>query len=58
DRPGALRAAQRLAAATRRLHPRRLRGPGRAWTASRDLPTFPEQSFRDWWTRNRDDRQP
>jgi hypothetical protein len=21
-----------------------------AWTAMRDLPEVPEQSFRDWWT--------
>jgi L-lactate dehydrogenase complex protein LldF len=24
-------------------------GPLRAWTAARDLPPVPEQSFRDWW---------
>ncbi|MFA4927771.1 MAG: lactate utilization protein B [Patulibacter sp.] len=24
-------------------------GPLRAWSRSRDLPTVPEQSFRDWW---------
>jgi L-lactate dehydrogenase complex protein LldF len=47
--PGWLRRGQRLAARTRRLHPRTLPGPGRAWTDSRDLPVVPPQSFRDWW---------
>ncbi|MEE4542292.1 lactate utilization protein B [Streptomyces sp. V4-01] len=47
--PGALRQGQRLAARTRRLHPRTLPGPGKAWTGSRDLPAVPPQSFRDWW---------
>ena len=26
-------------------------GPLRGWTASRDLPPVPEESFRDWWRR-------
>ncbi|KNB53822.1 lactate utilization protein B [Streptomyces caatingaensis] len=51
--PGALRSGQRLAARLRRLRPRRLPGPGRAWTDSRDLPEVPEESFRDWWARTR-----
>ncbi|MEU6674669.1 lactate utilization protein B [Streptomyces sp. NPDC046925] len=50
-RPGALRAAQRLASGTRRLHPRTLPGPGRAWSATRDLPKVPAEPFRDWWRR-------
>ncbi|MFD9302791.1 lactate utilization protein B [Streptomyces sp. NPDC060048] len=49
DRPGALRAGERLLARARRLRPRRLPGPGRAWTDSRELPELPAQSFRDWW---------
>jgi L-lactate dehydrogenase complex protein LldF len=49
--PGALGQGQRLASRTRRLHPRRLPGPGRAWTATRDLPQVPGESFRDWWQR-------
>ncbi|MFJ4483074.1 LutB/LldF family L-lactate oxidation iron-sulfur protein [Streptomyces longwoodensis] len=49
--PGALRAGQRLASRTRRLHPRTLPGPGRAWTGSRDLPAVPPEPFRDWWQR-------
>ncbi|WP_037569196.1 lactate utilization protein B [Phaeacidiphilus oryzae] len=49
--PAALGAGQRLAARTRRLHPRSLPGPGRAWSATRDLPRFPAESFRDWWQR-------
>ncbi|MFI1158528.1 lactate utilization protein B [Streptomyces sioyaensis] len=53
DHPGALRTGERLAARTRRLHPRRLPGPGRAWSATRDLPEVPAESFRDWWQRTR-----
>ncbi len=47
--PALLAAVQWAAAATRRLHPKRLPGPGRAWTASRDLPDVPAESFRRWW---------
>ncbi|MBZ9599152.1 lactate utilization protein [Streptomyces erythrochromogenes] len=53
DRPAALRAGERLLARARRLAPRRLPGPGRAWTDTRDLPDVPAESFRDWWTRER-----
>lgn len=53
DHPGALRTGARLAARTRRLHPRRLPGPGRAWSATRELPAVPAESFRDWWQRTR-----
>ncbi|MFF8770451.1 lactate utilization protein B [Kitasatospora sp. NPDC015120] len=53
DRPALLRAAERAAARTRRLHPRRLPGPGRAWTDTRELPAVPAEPFRDWWRRNR-----
>ncbi|MEU3567644.1 lactate utilization protein B [Kitasatospora sp. NPDC036755] len=53
DHPAALAAAERLAGRTRRLHPRRLPGPGRAWTDTRDLPEVPAEPFRDWWRRNR-----
>ncbi|MFB8247067.1 LutB/LldF family L-lactate oxidation iron-sulfur protein [Streptomyces sp. NPDC055952] len=49
--PGALRTGQRAASATRRLHPRTLPGPGRAWSATRDLPQVPAEPFRDWWRR-------
>ncbi len=56
EHPRALRAGQRLASRTRALHPRRLPGPGRAWTRSRDLPEVPAESFRDWWQRTRGDR--
>ncbi|MGW5368834.1 lactate utilization protein B [Streptomyces sp. NPDC004009] len=49
--PGALRAGQRLASRTRRLHPRALPGPGRAWSGTRDLPAVPAEPFRDWWQR-------
>jgi L-lactate dehydrogenase complex protein LldF len=53
DRPRLYAAAQR---ATRlsRLAGRRGRGlppPLNGWTASRDLPNPPEQTFRDWWAR-------
>ncbi|MGW1952778.1 LutB/LldF family L-lactate oxidation iron-sulfur protein [Streptomyces sp. NPDC001920] len=51
SRPGALRAGQRLASRTRRLHPRSLPGPGRAWSGTRDLPAVPREPFRDWWQR-------
>ncbi|GGP35300.1 lactate utilization protein B [Streptomyces abikoensis] len=56
DHPAALRRAQRLAARTRRVHPRRLPGPGRAWSDTRELPEVPEESFRDWWARTRGER--
>ncbi|MFJ9889420.1 lactate utilization protein B [Streptomyces sp. NPDC091287] len=49
--PRTLRAGQRLAARTRKVHPKRLPGPGRAWSDSRDLPTVPTESFSDWWQR-------
>ncbi|MFI6019325.1 LutB/LldF family L-lactate oxidation iron-sulfur protein [Streptomyces sp. NPDC051287] len=49
--PAALRTGQRLASRSRRLHPRTLPGPGRAWSATRDLPTVPAEPFRDWWQR-------
>jgi L-lactate dehydrogenase complex protein LldF len=55
DSPRAWTAAQRAITGTRRLHPSRLPGPGRAWTASRDLPAVPARSFRDWWQRERRD---
>jgi L-lactate dehydrogenase complex protein LldF len=60
ERPGALRAGERLASRTRRLHPARLRlpGPAGAWSAARDLPTVPPESFRDWWRRTRGDGGP
>ncbi|MFG2433871.1 LutB/LldF family L-lactate oxidation iron-sulfur protein [Streptomyces sp. NPDC048508] len=51
--PGALRGGQWLASRTRRFHPRTLPGPGRAWSATRDLPEVPAESFRDWWQRTR-----
>ncbi len=56
--PGALAAGQRVASRTRRLHPRRLPLPGAAgaWSASRDLPAVPAESFRDWWRRTRSTR--
>ncbi|MEU2562400.1 lactate utilization protein B [Streptomyces longispororuber] len=57
-RPGALRAGQRLASRTRGLHPRALPGPGRAWSASRDLPEVPAEPFRDWWRRTRTEAAP
>ncbi|WTW94145.1 LutB/LldF family L-lactate oxidation iron-sulfur protein [Streptomycetaceae bacterium NBC_01309] len=51
--PSRLARVQRAAGRTRRLVPRRLPGPGAAWTDTRDLPTPPTQSFRDWWAANR-----
>ncbi|GLX36871.1 iron-sulfur cluster-binding protein [Streptomyces roseochromogenus] len=53
DRPGALRAGERLLSRARRLRPHRLPGPGRAWTDTRALPDVPAESFRDWWARER-----
>ncbi|MBA0052470.1 lactate utilization protein [Streptomyces sp. AJS327] len=53
DRPYAVRAGQRLAARVRAVRPRRLPGPGAAWTDSRELPELPPESFRDWWRRTR-----
>ncbi|MFJ2582442.1 LutB/LldF family L-lactate oxidation iron-sulfur protein [Kitasatospora aureofaciens] len=53
DHPALLTAAERLAGRTRALHPRRLPGPGRAWTDTRDLPQVPAEPFRDWWRKNR-----
>ncbi|MFE5852949.1 lactate utilization protein B [Streptomyces sp. NPDC056500] len=50
--PTVLAATEKLAAATRGLHPRRPPGSG-AWTTSRELPDVPAQSFRDWWQENR-----
>jgi L-lactate dehydrogenase complex protein LldF len=50
-RPAALRTGQRLASRTRRLHPRTLPGPGKAWSGTRDLPALPAEPFRDWWQR-------
>ncbi|MEU6486920.1 lactate utilization protein B [Streptomyces sp. NPDC046887] len=50
DHPAALAAGERLASATRRLHPARPPGAG-AWTDGRSLPELPERSFREWWRR-------
>ncbi|MEI5100589.1 lactate utilization protein B [Streptomyces sp. PmtG] len=54
-RPRVLRAGQRLASATRAVHPRALPGPGRAWSAFRELPEVPAESFGQWWRRTRGD---
>ncbi|MGV9653934.1 lactate utilisation protein LutB domain-containing protein, partial [Streptomyces sp. NPDC003554] len=45
------RSGQRLASRSRRFLPRTLPGPGRAWSASRELPAMPAEPFRDWWQR-------
>ncbi|MFC5767744.1 lactate utilization protein B, partial [Actinacidiphila bryophytorum] len=56
--PAAFAFAQRAATGTRRLHPRRLPGrTARAWTATRDLPTVPARTFRDWWREHSRTRQ-
>ncbi|MET9437271.1 4Fe-4S dicluster domain-containing protein, partial [Streptomyces sp. NPDC006551] len=55
--PRVLAAGQRLASATRRLHPSRLPGPGRAWTDSRDLPEVPAQPFRTWWKQEQERKE-
>ncbi|MFB7353053.1 LutB/LldF family L-lactate oxidation iron-sulfur protein [Streptomyces gardneri] len=54
DRPNTLAAVERLASATRKVHPKRLPGPGaRQWSEHRDLPELPAEPFRDWWRKNR-----
>jgi L-lactate dehydrogenase complex protein LldF len=54
DHPAVLASAERAGSRTRRLHPKRLPGPGVGpWSATRDLPELPEQSFRDWWKQHR-----
>ncbi|WP_225847048.1 lactate utilization protein B [Streptomyces sp. HPF1205] len=57
DHPAAWAAGQRLASRTRRLHPRRLPGPGKAWTDTRALPPVPAESFRAWWQRTHDAKE-
>jgi L-lactate dehydrogenase complex protein LldF len=53
EHPRVMLAAQQVVAITRRLHPKRLPGPGRAWTAKRDLPRVPARMFRSWWKQSR-----
>ncbi|MFD4317020.1 LutB/LldF family L-lactate oxidation iron-sulfur protein [Streptomyces sp. NPDC058548] len=54
DHPAVLAAGERIASATRALHPKRLPGPGaRQWSEHRDLPELPAEPFRDWWKKNR-----
>jgi L-lactate dehydrogenase complex protein LldF len=50
---GRLGAAQRAASAARSLIPRKLPGPGAAWSDTRDLPEIPTESFRQWWRKRR-----
>ncbi len=54
---GRFRRAGRLGRAGRRLAGRRgltaLPPPLSAWTTSRDVPTPPAETFRDWWARTR-----
>jgi L-lactate dehydrogenase complex protein LldF len=47
---------ERLQRVGRRLAPlgNRLPGPAAAWRRSREMPTAPQQSFREWWR----DRRP
>ncbi|MET7639968.1 lactate utilization protein B [Streptomyces sp. NPDC005438] len=52
DHPRALATGERLASASRALHPDRPPGTG-AWTRDRELPQVPAESFRSWWRRNR-----
>ncbi|MFJ3818177.1 LutB/LldF family L-lactate oxidation iron-sulfur protein [Streptomyces sp. NPDC090056] len=54
DHPSVLAMGERAASKTRKLHPKKLPGPGaRQWTESRDLPEMPAEPFRDWWKSNR-----
>jgi len=57
-----LAAAQRAASASRRIvgrsgRIRRLPGPLRGWTDTRDAPVPPAESFRAWWSRTRGGKQ-
>ena len=36
---------------------KRLRGPAKAWSDTRDLPLMAEEPFRDWWAKNRRGRR-
>ncbi|MFF5922518.1 LutB/LldF family L-lactate oxidation iron-sulfur protein [Streptomyces flavochromogenes] len=62
DSPGLLGVAQRAAAAGGRLASgrggriRRLPGPLGGWSATRDTPPPPRESFRAWWRENREER--
>ncbi|MFC7327140.1 lactate utilization protein B [Marinactinospora rubrisoli] len=53
-----LGAAQWAAGRVRGMVPRRLPGPGAAWTDTRDLPEIPAASFRDWWAARERDGEP
>jgi L-lactate dehydrogenase complex protein LldF len=54
NHPAVLATVQRTMSRTRRLHPKKLPGPGTGdWTNSRDLPQMPPEPFRDWWAKNR-----
>jgi L-lactate dehydrogenase complex protein LldF len=53
-RSWALATVQKLLSLTRKVHPKRLPGPGSAWSDTRDVPQVPEESFRDWWRRTRE----
>ena len=52
-RPRLFRMAVWAVGRLRGLVPRRLPGPGKAWTDSRDIPVIPAQSFRAWWANRR-----
>jgi L-lactate dehydrogenase complex protein LldF len=58
--PTRFRAAERLLRLgrlfARRGHIRRLPPPLAAWTDTRDLPTPPKQTFRQWWASSRESR--
>ncbi len=59
DRPGVLTTGERLASKTRKLHPKRIPGPGaRQWTESRNPPELPAEPFRTWWKKNRTGARP